>query len=314
MATLHTFDTEYSADSTEYNSNLGVLATGTYQVNKLDADSESPKTERLGRIYLHQVDAEATTFTLLSQLETAAVLDMKWNLKDNVLGTVNASGQLVLYKLNSTNQLEITEQIDVSEGLALALEWDMNYERIIVSDSKGKVHVYKYSESNTESTHEYTGHGYEAWTCCFSASDSNLIYSGGDDCSLNCYDLRMDGVARKNTKIHTMGVTAMLADRNSEHCLFTGSYDERLRCWDERNLKRDVWEANVGGGVWRIKQKDDKLLIGAMHGGFVVVQGQDIIKRYTEHESLAYGADWISSDVAATCSFYDHVLNVWNVS
>ena len=30
--TLYTFDTEYSADSCEYNENLQILATGTYQV------------------------------------------------------------------------------------------------------------------------------------------------------------------------------------------------------------------------------------------------------------------------------------------
>ena len=33
--------------------------------------------------------------------------------------------------------------------------------------------------------------------------------------------------------------------------------------------------------------------------------------RYNEHESLAYGADWISDNVAATCSFYDHSLKIW---
>ena len=30
--TLFSFDTEYSADSCEYNPELGILATGTYQV------------------------------------------------------------------------------------------------------------------------------------------------------------------------------------------------------------------------------------------------------------------------------------------
>merc|ERR1719383_1013537 len=115
----------------------------------------------------------------------------------------------------------------------------------------------------------------------------------------------------KNSKIHTMGVTAMISDRTTDHRIITGSYDESLRWWDERNLRSPLESVDVGGGVWRIKQRKENLLIGAMHGGFLVLKGTDIVSRYTDHESLAYGADWISDSTAATCSFYDHVLKIW---
>ena len=52
------------------------------------------------------------------------------------------------------------------------------------------------------------------------------------------------------------------------------------------------------------------------------------MKEYKEHESLAYGADWVEdfceSDLesesdsgawqtAATCSFYDHIMKIWSI-
>lgn len=69
-----------------------------------------------------------------------------------------------------------------------------------------------------------------------------------------------------------------------------------------------------------------------MHDGFKVVQfdlgssdgdiplGSDgnIVKRFDEHTSLAYGADWSFSPsksnndtIIGSCSFYDHTLHLW---
>jgi len=314
--TLYTFDTEYSADCCEYNENIQILATGTYQVNKLDPESESPETERLGRIYLHKINLDGDTLKcdVIAREESPAVLDMKWNMKEQILGSVNAGGELVIYNYSCDKEnIEISNKNNISEGLALALEWNCDNEKIIVSDSKGKIHVINFTESNTVALAEFAGHGYEAWTCCFSATDQNIVFSGGDDCSLNCYDLRTEGVVMKNSKVHSMGVTSMISDRTKDHQLITGSYDENIRWWDERSLKRELESLNVGGGVWRIKQRKEKLLIGAMHGGFLVVEGGNVVARYNEHESLAYGADWLSDSTAATCSFYDHNLRIWTL-
>ena len=116
--------------------------------------------------------------------------------------------------------------------------------------------------------------------------------------------------------------------------MIVGSYDEQLRFWDERKLSTELDSLNIGGGIWRIKQQppqprgssssDDALLIAAMHGGFLVLTKDDggcrspglhtlVAARYTEHESLAYGADWLGAGLVASCSFYDHVMKIWTV-
>ena len=122
-----------------------------------------------------------------------------------------------------------------------------------------------------------------------------------------------------------MGVTSMLCDSQDEHRLWTGSYDEQLRVWDVRNCRQEVERLAVGGGLWRIKQSStspNQLLLATMHDGFKIIRDLSVIAEYREHNSLAYGADWVSGlvwqgkalNIAATCSFYDHLFRVWSVS
>jgi len=349
----YSFDTEYSACSVEacFSSTWGsVLATGTYQVNKVISgsqsvlencesetadDESSPKTERLGRIYLHIITVSTGNSVVCEKVDSVdcpAVLDMKWSAEESnpKLAVADSKGFLSLYNLSSEKcKLVKYANSSVSTGLALALEWSVNNDVLVVSDSKGCVTILHVGDEGVVVSEVITGHGFEAWTCCFSKQDPNLFYSGGDDCVLNAYDLRVssDSPVKKNSKIHTMGVTSMLSNNQSscdrEWELWTGSYDETVRLWDTRNLKFEVSSKNVGGGVWRIKQRKDRLLIGAMHDGFKIIAGQDILTKYSEHESLAYGADWVKGielsvgssfhNLIATCSFYDHLLTVWSV-
>lgn len=57
-----------------------------------------------------------------------------------------------------------------------------------------------------------------------------------------------------NKKNHTMGITALLFPQNEPNYLISGSFDQRLRLWDIRNLKDSVCEIEGKGGVWRIRE------------------------------------------------------------
>ena len=113
----------------------------------------------------------------------------------------------------------------------------------------------------------------------------------------------------------------MVCDQRREHILLTGSYDEHVRVWDIRNMKYSQESWHVGGGVWRIKPHHDNpdlVLVAAMHDGFKVLDKGKVIKEFRDHESLAYGADWVTGwpnkavTFVATCSFYDKMFKVWS--
>ena len=96
-------------------------------------------------------------------------------------------------------------------------------------------------------------------------------------------------------------------------------------------MKTWTGEICLGGGVWKLKWEPNSgryLLAASMHNGFHLIDcgrssEQDsiepkIVASYKEHSSLAYGCDWsrqlspTGRRTIATCSFYDHSLQVWS--
>lgn len=209
---------------------------------------------------------------------------------------------------------------------------------------------------------QWLGHQYEAWITAFNAWNSSIVYSGGDDCLLRGWDTRTG--CHKPTftsKRHEMGVSSIQCNHAYEHIIATGSYDEKIHVWDDRNMTHPLCTSHPGGGVWRIKwhpYHGNTMLTACMYEGFHILQfnnntGHQSLEKvvsYKEQASLAYGADWYrkhiqlsrfsaqdceqmdrndehkgtdllhesisdtQTDIVATCSFYDHALNLWTVN
>ncbi|XP_043599066.1 diphthine methyltransferase [Bombus pyrosoma] len=347
--TLDTFDTEFSADSVEWcpiDSFKDVFVCGTYQLMKDENLPSNVSSKRLGRIYLFQI-VQNGRLIILQKLEVPAVLDMKWahvTLQNKILlGVVNSLGHLQIYELKNDNEkitLELLVQKRVGdEVLALSLDWCtgrlMNEVslKIVVSDSKGFVSLFELNENELNEINSWSAHGFEAWIAAFNYWNTNIIYSGGDDCKFQCIDTRIK--TRVSNKVHGAGVTSIHSNAAREFLLSSGSYDEILRLWDTRNLKQPISNINLGGGIWRLKWDPFKrkyLLAACMYSGFRIVDCENteipsVIGEYNEHESIAYGCDWsylnseeISGQILeketqyafliTTCSFYDHVLKL----
>jgi diphthamide biosynthesis protein 7 len=104
--------------------------------------------------------------------------------------------------------------------------------------------------------------------------------------------------------------------------------------WDVRNMTAPLKDLPLGGGIWRIKWHPDipgLLATACMHNHFAVVDAHvgsggpmERVGEYRGHTSLAYGVDWCKmrgetkdnkiTSTLASCSFYDHSMQLWNTS
>ncbi|KAF7398697.1 hypothetical protein HZH66_006594 [Vespula vulgaris] len=357
--TLSIFDTQLYADSVEWcpiEPFKDLFVCGTYQLienTESIAKKESKSSKRLGRIYLFQVVKDGS-MKLLQQLETEGVLDMKWahvtcNQKI-LLGVVNSLGYLQIYQLRNGDDemLKLMTELKVNdqkeEILALSLDWSTgkyscennSIVKIIVSDSTGDITLFELHNDQIKNLTSWLSHEYEAWISAFDYWNVNIIYTGGDDCKFQRFDIRTEKKFTMSNMIHTAGVTSIHSNADKEHILASGSYDEKLRLWDTRNFKRPISETNLHGGIWRLKWDPFArrfLLAACMYGGFKVIDCQNtetpsIVDEYNNHESLSYGCDWsflsrqcISEraifqtneqnvGLVSTCTFYDHNLKL----
>ncbi|XP_076021305.1 diphthine methyltransferase isoform X2 [Genypterus blacodes] len=323
---LQVFDTELSADTVEWcpvPQRHNILACGTYQLKKGAEGAEEEDAavpSRTGRLYLfefRQAGSMSPPLTELQRMDTAAILDLKWCHVPvsgrAVLGMAAASGELQLYALSDTQEegLAALSSMEVgADRLALSLDWStgrMDSDvRVVCSDSAGCLSVLSLGEGCLMPVSQWKAHDFEAWISAFSYWDTQLVYSGGDDCKLKGWDLRMSPSCPTFTsKRHSMGVCSIHSSPHLERVLATGSYDEQVLLWDERNMRQPLSESPLGGGVWRLKwhpAHQHLLLAACMHNDFHILNCQPalegaggacpIVASYILHNSLAYGADW----------------------
>ncbi|XP_018613744.1 diphthine methyltransferase isoform X2 [Scleropages formosus] len=341
---LQVLDTELSADAVEWcplSQWHNVLACGTYQLVKTPdgVDAQSPMASRVGRLYLYQFHQEGPLcppLTEIQRIDTPAILDIKWChvpvLERPLLGMATACGELRLWRLTDSEEgrcgLELVSCEEVGpERLALSLDWstgrgDSTDARVVTSDSAGCVSVLSLGETSLNLLSQWKAHDFEAWISAFSYWDTQLVYSGGDDCKLKGWDLRMGTSCPTFTsKRHSMGVCSVHSNPHREHVLATGSYDEHVLLWDGRNLRQPLSETPLGGGVWRLKwhpSHEHLLLAACMHNDFHILHCQQtlggggvcpVLASYILHNSLAYGADWsrLSLEGPLPCSSQDGV-------
>ncbi|XP_067087725.1 diphthine methyltransferase [Osmerus mordax] len=325
---LQVFDTELSADTVEWcpiPQWHNILTCGTYQLQKGQdgAVEGTAAPNRIGRLYLFQFRQEGPMcppLTELQRIDTPAILDLKWChvpvSEQPLLGMATANGELQLHTLTANKEgrcdLKPVASADVGEDrLALSLDWSTGRGdsdvRVVASDSAGCLSVLSLGESASVSIiSQWKAHQFEAWISAFSYWDTQLIYSGGDDCKLKGWDLRMGPSSPTFTsKRHSMGVCSIHSNPHREHIVATGSYDEQVLLWDGRSMRQPLCESSLGGGVWRLKwhpTHEHLLLAACMHNDFHILHCQQalegsgescpILASYILHNSLAYGADW----------------------
>ncbi|KAJ7103526.1 WD40-repeat-containing domain protein [Mycena belliarum] len=341
------FDTIFPADSVEFCPHpaaQNILVCGTYN---LEETSPTPAQKRRGQCLVYEV--ESSTPRQIQAIDLPAVLDMKWchgSLSaPPVLGIADSEGNVSLHEWQETeSQLQTHSSVSCapSDILCLSLDWSSRRNTsgigsLVVSLSNGSLCILSPREGSTSGlsvTDTWHAHDYEPWIAAWDYWDSCLLLSGGDDLRLKGWDTRQ-GFSQPTftNKRFDAGITSIQSHPHTENLFAVGSYDNTVRLFDKRKMLAPVTNVDVGGGAWRVKwhpsatRKND-LLVACMHDGFKIVRfttegagldGGDSIKRFDNHTSLAYGADWSFAETGrseetsiATCSFYDHALHLWS--
>ena len=340
--TLADIDTELYADSVEWcpvEEHGGFFVGATYQLQTSENESDG-SSKRKGYLQLYEAKHLDTEFELRkhARIDTVGILDVKWcyhSCADDkpIFACVDSCGNVNVYKFlpDNFNFEPITALSHKTDCIALSLSWSTDITAalqpcIASSFSTGELKISQLTPTALTKLSAWKAHEFEAWICAFNHHNPSIVYSGGDDCLFKGWDSRTNQCLFLN-RTHEMGVCSMHCSLNRDNILATGSYDENIRIWDTRCIRKfPLSTTNVGGGVWRLKWSphDANLLVAAcMHNGVSVIDCSDsnasthsAVLQYSNHKSLAYGVDWcckLSQDkLLASCSFYDHKLCVWN--
>ncbi|KAJ2078330.1 hypothetical protein H4R24_004548 [Coemansia sp. RSA 988] len=318
------------------------------QAGEVDQEIAKPSdSRRIGRVYVCEAveDEEEQTFHIVERqrIQTSAVFDIKWSYQPvfgkQLAGVATADGLLTIYANDGRSDLDqlapvcATKEPTSDRSMCCSLDWSNRLDSgdspsIVTSHSDGNLQLLEVTESAISIESQWQAHDLEAWIAAFDYSNPAVIYSGGDDARLKGWDQRI-GLS-SNTSIfnlgrHQAGVCSIQSSLHRQHILATGSYDEHVFIWDKRSMRTPLAEHNVGGGVWRLKwhpEDPSALLVSAMYNGAHILDvSQNDIRfaaSFMDHTSITYGADWCQSRddpssgwLAATCSFYDHIVHLW---
>ena len=365
---VHTLpDTAVLSHSSSSSSPSSLVAVGNYEL-------DTASGVKVGGIALYEIDAAAGRLIERSYHTTSALFDLKWRDRSlagkSLLACADAAGAVSVMELvrvseagDSSCATAPVATVDVYGGSGascLSIDWDDGISAasttslsdsststttsptIATSSSTGSVSVLTLSASSSSLSllATCTPHLLEVWTCAFSPHCSTSLYSGGDDCLLFHVDTRSMQQPTLLTSAHTAGVCCVLPSLTVSHLLATGCYDERVRVWDTRSMRRPLGEQRLNGGVWRLRwgRSEDgcedvgRLLCCCMHAGMQVVEMTQggaalrVVSEYYEHQSLSYGGDWVTVqprgvtdekqhqqhfNAIVSCSFYDNSIRLW---
>jgi len=321
-----------------------------------DDEDEDSSIKRTGRLLFQKLEPYKDSSNKVkikvhnnSSLSTPAIFDLKWSyqkINDNgYLGMADAIGNVTVYKLdinnsnvNNSDLVKVANTDNITNELCCSLDWSnriSNNTNIVVSRSNGYISLYNFNNNEIKQLDHWQGHNFEAWTAAFDQWNTNIVYSGADDCLFKGWDTRI-GTSTPTfvNKKHDAGVCTIQVNPHNEHIMATGSYDTYLNIWDKRNMAKPLIHYCTEGGVWKIKwhpklEKKNYIAAACMYNGFHIYDinfnstGDEAINEvctYDKHESIAYGIDWCqytneacSNQILGTCSFYDHLFHIWEM-
>ena len=201
------FDTKLTADVVEWRPQSNILACATYYLDK-DKTCE----QRTGCIHLLELNnSEESNVDLLLldtlSFEKSGILDLKWLDQTNLV-TIDSKNSINLITFNSnvaSDRLKISKTIDLnsvneekevpseSSSIGLTLDYASSSSsefKLVSGDTFGNLYMTTVDNQQMRLDKSMKCHDMEIWSILIDKTDTNIVYSGADDCMLKIWDLR----------------------------------------------------------------------------------------------------------------------------
>ena len=310
------FDTGLHADCVRFIPTESERELAVFSCYELDEKTG----KRLGKLILAEKAPEVEVKVIQSVNDIPGVFEFNWFPRDpNILVTALAEGPPKFFKYEQDRLIPLetegnSDQDDLEMTLAVAGDPDS----FVTCDNKGRMRQWSLNGSKLEMNQEWSGHDAEIWYVSHDKHNRNLFYSGSDDYSMKCWDVRCDSSSSAaavavNKSSHEAGVCCVISSPWDEFTLASGSYDGKVRLWDRRAFRGDpITSIECKSGAWRVvwnPQKSNEIAVAAMRAGFHVINlsDQTISRSESVDDHVAYGIDWHPNGInLASCSFYNN--------
>ncbi|CDU15910.1 diphthine methyltransferase, putative [Plasmodium yoelii] len=315
---------------------FGLTAISTYQL-KTNKEEHNSEQKKKGKVYLYRLVENTNNNQLERESDYALIYEKNINYHSGVLqssylfandnlmlGSICVNG-LYLSNVRDGNYDKIVATKDEKNNSGLSFDTLENkVDKICVSFSNGDMSFI----SDGNPVNFWKAHEYHVWSCAF-AGDENIITTGSDDCSFKIWDMRSKNCSQKNNRSHSQGVTVVKFESLSK-TLYTGSYDNKIRIFDLRNIQDPLQTIDLKSSIWRIKfaYKNgslNKLLVAMCDGGAQIIKkikNEYIFKEgINNNNELTYGIDGIQildnhekkkkKKIYMSCSFYNKEAQLW---
>ena len=234
-----------------------------------------------GKLILAENTMEREEVRVIEEVtDIPGVFEFTWFKGDsNLLATALATGPPRLFKYNGANLVPVEIQTEGFDDLEMTLAVAGEPECFVTCDNKGNLQQWNLNNATLEMNQEWNGHDAEIWYVSQDKHNGNLFYSGSDDYSMKCWDIRCASSAAQlvaaNKSDHEAGVCCVVSES-------VGWMHVGIRViWRESKivgqtgipvatrLNRLNAEVELGGGLE--STKSNEIAVAAMRAGFHVI-------------------------------------------
>lgn len=227
--------------------------------------------------------------------------------EDGTIFTGYSSGIL----RNLSPNLEVLWEIPAHRGKINKIYVDGNY--ILTGGEDGLVRVW--TRKSHELCMQFPAHHKEVHALFADRNMPNIVYTGGEDKSMNCFDLKL----QKRVIVHSMNngfIFDMDQKKTEDYEIISIGYNCGLIIWDFFKID-PVVEMNLGANFFALKISNSGkyIALGSETGELwlLMIKEFRLIGKASGHSQRVVSLSWSPDDKQIVSTSIDGSIGVWNI-